>query len=86
VLDFPDLTVDGSFTLGAALCAALILAGLNPYLATLFAVLGGAAAGALFAQTNGFADSTMGICFNPACSLRCTNIGDSSGVRAYVNL
>ena len=34
VLDFPDLTVDGSFPLGAAVAATLILAGWNPWLAT----------------------------------------------------
>lgn len=35
VLNFPDLTVDGSFTTGAATAAALIGAGVNPVLATL---------------------------------------------------
>ena len=34
VLDFPDLTVDGSFTLGAAVTASTILAGHDPWLAT----------------------------------------------------
>ncbi|GAA0684806.1 ABC transporter permease [Marinobacterium maritimum] len=52
VLDFPDLTVDGSFTLGAALAAALIIAGVNPYMATVCAVFGGAAAGLLTAWLN----------------------------------
>ena len=32
ILDFPDLTVDGSFPLGAAVTAALITRGMNPYL------------------------------------------------------
>ena len=32
ILDFPDLTVDGSFPLGAAITAALITRGMNPYL------------------------------------------------------
>ena len=32
ILDFPDLTVDGSFPLGAAVTAALITHGVNPYL------------------------------------------------------
>lgn len=41
VLDFPDLTVDGSFTTGAATAAVLILNGTNPILAS----LAGAAAG-----------------------------------------
>ena len=30
ILDFPDLTVDGSFPLGAALSAVLITRGVNP--------------------------------------------------------
>ena len=52
VLDFPDLTVDGSFTMGAAIAAALIIAGLNPYVATVCAVLGGAVAGMVTAWLN----------------------------------
>ncbi len=32
ILDFPDLTVDGSFPLGAAITAALLTRGMNPYL------------------------------------------------------
>lgn len=39
ILDFPDLTVDGSFVTGAALCAMLIVSGIDPFLAT-FAALG----------------------------------------------
>lgn len=31
ILDFPDLTVDGSFVTGAAICAALIVNGVNPF-------------------------------------------------------
>ena len=45
VLDFPDLTVDGSFPLGAAVTAALIVAGYNPWMATGCAVVAGIAAG-----------------------------------------
>ena len=52
VLDFPDLTVDGSFPLGAAVAAALIVAGLNPLLSTLCACLAGAAAGSITALLN----------------------------------
>ena len=33
ILDFPDMTVDGSFPLGAAVAAASIVKGLNPVLA-----------------------------------------------------
>ena len=47
VLDFPDLTVDGSFPLGAAVAAMLIIEGWNPWLATGCAVLAGMAAGAV---------------------------------------
>lgn len=45
ILNFPDLTVDGSFTLGAAVATRLILNGSDPWLATLVAVLAGAVAG-----------------------------------------
>lgn len=45
ILNFPDLTVDGSFTLGAAVAARLILGGYDPWLATMAAVLAGAGAG-----------------------------------------
>ncbi|MEF9999687.1 MAG: ABC transporter permease [Comamonas sp.] len=45
LLRFPDLTVDGSFPLGGAVCAILISTGTNPWLATLAATAAGAAAG-----------------------------------------
>ena len=45
ILDFPDLTVDGSFPLGGAVTAALIKGGVNPYLTLPLAFLAGAAAG-----------------------------------------
>ena len=45
ILDFPDLTVDGSFPLGAAITAALVTRGVNPYLTLPLAFLAGAAAG-----------------------------------------
>lgn len=32
ILDFPDLTVDSSFPLGAAVCVVMIKAGINPYI------------------------------------------------------
>ena len=49
ILKFPDLTVDGSFPLGAAVSASLIVAGVNPFSATLLAFIAGALAGALTA-------------------------------------
>lgn len=52
VLNFPDLTVDGSFPLGAAVTAALIVDGIDPFLATGIAVLAGAAAGLVTAFLN----------------------------------
>lgn len=45
VLDYADLTVDGSFTLGAAVAAKMIFSGSNPWLATLVALFAGAGAG-----------------------------------------
>ena len=45
LLRFPDLTVDGSFPLGGAVCAILISTGTNPWLATLAATAAGALAG-----------------------------------------
>ncbi|MCT1920272.1 ABC transporter permease [Brevibacterium luteolum] len=45
VLNFPDLTVDGSFTTGAATAAALIIAGVNPVVATIAAGGAGVLAG-----------------------------------------
>ncbi|CAO3422194.1 ABC transporter permease [Azospirillum doebereinerae] len=52
ILDFPDLTVDGSFPLGAAVCAVLLIAGVNPWLASLAAGLAGALAGLVTAALN----------------------------------
>jgi putative ABC transport system permease protein len=45
VLAFPDLTVDGSFPLGGAVAAVLIINGVNPWLATLAALGAGLIAG-----------------------------------------
>lgn len=45
VLDFPDLSVDGAFPLGACVTAALITAGVHPVPALLLAFLAGCAAG-----------------------------------------
>ncbi len=52
VLDFPDLTVDGSFPLGAAVAAVLITTGLNPWIAALVAMIAGGAAGLVTAFLN----------------------------------
>lgn len=45
VLAFPDLTVDGSFPLGGAVAAILIVNGINPWLATTAALVSGICAG-----------------------------------------
>ena len=45
VLDFPDLTVDGSFPLGAAVTAILLLGGVDPWVSLLCAAGAGAVAG-----------------------------------------
>lgn len=45
VLDYADLTVDGSFTTGGAIAASIIFAGGSPWLATLAAIIGGLLAG-----------------------------------------
>src|SRR5690625_4360149 len=45
VLNFPDLTVDGSFTTGGAPAASLTLAGVNPFLAPPAAIGAGLIAG-----------------------------------------
>ena len=48
ILDFPDLTVDGSFPLGAAVTAALITRGMNPYLTLPVSFLAGVLAGVFY--------------------------------------
>lgn len=45
ILDFPDMTADGSYTMGAAISAAALAGGLNPLVGVLLAVVGGALAG-----------------------------------------
>ncbi|MDQ6422086.1 ABC transporter permease [Paenibacillus sp. LHD-117] len=45
ILDFPDLTVDGSFTTGAAIATIMTVNGSQPWIAIICAFLGGAAAG-----------------------------------------
>lgn len=45
ILDFPDMTVDGSFPMGAAIVASCLVKGINPMLALVIAILGGTVAG-----------------------------------------
>lgn len=45
ILDFPDLSVDGTFPLGAAVAAVMLIYGINPWLTLLISFLAGALAG-----------------------------------------
>ena len=47
ILNFPDMTVDGTFPLGAAISAKLLTMGINPYFSLVVALLAGALAGAI---------------------------------------
>src|SRR5690625_4249626 len=47
VLDFPDLTVDGSFVTGAAVASISIIGGVPPILATIFGAIAGFVAGCI---------------------------------------
>ena len=49
IFDFPDITADGSITLGAALAALLLVKGINPVIASIAAFAGGFIAGAVTA-------------------------------------
>ncbi|MFM7108753.1 MAG: ABC transporter permease [Planctomycetaceae bacterium] len=57
LFSFPDVTTDGSFTLGAAVAAVLIVAGVHPAWATLAAIAAGACAGA----TTGVIHALLGV-------------------------
>ncbi|MBO4120854.1 ABC transporter permease [Cupriavidus gilardii] len=52
ILNFPDLTVDGSFPLGGAVAATLIAMGHDPFLATALAIVAGAVAGLITGWLN----------------------------------
>ncbi len=57
ILDIADLTVEGSFPLGGAVCATLIINGTNPLLATFMAFIAGMLAGSV----SGFLHTKMQI-------------------------
>ena len=58
LLDIADLTVDGSFALGGCVCAAMIITrGMNPFAATIIAIIAGLIAGA----ATGILHSVFGI-------------------------
>ncbi|OOH90568.1 ABC transporter permease [Pasteurellaceae bacterium 15-036681] len=50
ILDFPDLTADGSFPLGGGVCVLCILNNIDPWLATLLGMLAGSIAGIITAS------------------------------------
>ena len=52
ILDFPDLTVEGSLPMGAAVAATLIVAGYDPFVSTLIAMAAGAVSGLITALLN----------------------------------
>ncbi|RTK93533.1 MAG: ABC transporter permease [Rickettsiales bacterium] len=52
IIDFPDLTVDGSFTLGAAISSSMIFAGYDPYFSTLIAIFVGGISGLITGYLN----------------------------------
>jgi putative tryptophan/tyrosine transport system permease protein len=52
ILDFPDLTVDGSLALGAAVSAVAISHGIDPFLSLILAMIAGFGAGAITAILN----------------------------------
>jgi len=54
ILDFADLTAEGSFLIGSGLAIVLINNGVNPFLATLISLLGGAACGVFTGVLNRF--------------------------------
>lgn len=45
ILNFPDMTTEGSFPLGGAICVTAITHGIHPFLATLLGIAGGMCAG-----------------------------------------
>lgn len=64
ILDFPDLSTDGTFPLGMAVATACLLRGINPFLCLLLAFAAGALAGTVTGILNvkfGFRDLLCGI-------------------------
>ncbi|MVX64172.1 ABC transporter permease [Clostridium chromiireducens] len=47
ILDFPDMSVDGTFPMGAAISSTLLVNGVNPWISIIAAAIGGAIAGAI---------------------------------------
>lgn len=47
ILNFPDMTVEGTFPFGAALCVSALVHGIDPILATILSLLGGMLTGVI---------------------------------------
>lgn len=92
ILDFSDLTVDGSLATGGAVCAIAISLGVNPWLAVLLAVLAGMLAGlvtGLFHTICGIPAILSGILTQLALysvNLRIMAIGSGASTKATVAL
>ncbi|MEX0671156.1 MAG: hypothetical protein WD060_11935 [Pirellulales bacterium] len=54
LFSFPDITTDGSFTLGAVIAAVLLTNGIDPFVATIAGMAAGAAAGGVTAILHSF--------------------------------
>ena len=52
ILDFPDLSVDGTVPLGATLSGVMILAGINPWICCIVSFAAGAVAGSITGLLN----------------------------------
>lgn len=52
ILDFPDLSVDGTYPLGVAIYATLLVKGVNPWISLIIATIGGILAGFVTAFLN----------------------------------
>ena len=78
ILDFPDLTVDGSFPLGAALTATMITRGVHPILTLpasfLIGVLAGVCTGQRSSLGNHYDDSTVDDQLKTGRNSKCPNL------------
>ena len=89
ILDFPDLSVDGTFPLGACVTAVLIIAGVNPWLACAIAFFCGAAAGCVTGLLHvklGITDLLSGILVMTAMWSVNLVITQGSAVKPFYNM
>ncbi|MBU5454066.1 ABC transporter permease [Caproiciproducens sp. MSJ-32] len=52
ILNIADMSTDGTYPLGASICAALLVKGINPWISVVLATIGGALAGLISALLN----------------------------------